>query len=77
MLGIASKCLMGLLVEKQHPCVDKESEGGFSPGYVLLSFQSRTPSRGQQKADCPACNKAMPTPDRLGKILTIKEVGLR
>ena len=42
-------------------CVGKESEGGFSPGYVLLSFQTLTPSSGQPKTDCPAWSKATST----------------
>ena len=46
----------------QHPCVGTENDGGFSPGYALLSFQSLTPSRSQPKADDPDWNKVTPTP---------------
>ena len=46
-LGIVSKCRVGLRVARQHLCVSTESGGGFSPGYVLLSFQILTPSRRQ------------------------------
>ena len=45
MLGIASNC--------HWACVGKKSEGGFSPVYVLLNFQTLTPSSGQPKSDCP------------------------
>ena len=47
MLGITSKCSVGLRVVRQHLCVSMESEGSFSPGYVLLSFQILTPSSRQ------------------------------
>ena len=38
--------------------VDKESEDGFSPGYILLSFQILTSSSGQPKADRSVWSKA-------------------
>ena len=40
--GIASKCHVGLRVARLDLCVSTESDGGFSPGYVLLSFQILT-----------------------------------
>ena len=49
MLGIVNKCHVGLLVSKQHPCVGNESEGNFSSGYVLMSFQTLKSSSGQPK----------------------------
>ena len=75
MLDIASKCHVDLLLTKQHPCVCKESEGGFSPRYILVSFQTQTPSSDKPKSDRPVWNKATPTPDRSEKILPIKEIG--
>ena len=77
--GLASivwtcECRVDLRVAKQHPCMGKESEGGFSPEYILVSFQTLTPSSGQPKADHPVWDKAMLTPDRLEKILPILEV---
>ena len=38
---------MGLRVVRLNLCVSTESDGGFSPGYVLLSFQILTPSSRQ------------------------------
>ena len=38
---------MGLRVARLSLCVSTESDGGFSPGYVLLSFQNLTPSSRQ------------------------------
>ena len=58
-------------------CVGKGSEGGFSPGYVLLSFQTLTPSCGQLEANYSVWNKAASTPDSPEEILSIKEVGWR
>ena len=57
--------------------MSKESKGGFSLGYVLLSFQTLIPSSGQFKADCLVWNKATPTLGWPEKILPIKEVGWR
>ena len=52
-----------------------ESEGGFSPGYVLLSFQILTPpSRQELRPDNPTWTQVTPTLCRPGKILPIKEV---
>ena len=36
-----------LRVARHYPCVGTESEGGFSPGYILLRFQNLTPSSRQ------------------------------
>ena len=73
MLGIASKWH----VARQDPCMDKESEGDFSSGFVLVCFQTLKPSSDQPKADHPAWNKVTLISDRPEKILTIKEVGWR
>ena len=51
--GIASKCHVGLRVARLSLCVSTESEGGFSPGYVLLSFQILTPSSRQLPLTTP------------------------
>ena len=61
MLGIASKCRVGLWVTKQHPWLDKESEGSSSSGYVLVNFQIQTHSRGQPKTDYPIWTQAKST----------------
>ena len=47
MVGIASKCRVGLRVARHHLWVGTESEGGFSQGYVLLNFQNLTSSSRQ------------------------------
>ena len=44
MVDISSKFRLGLRVARHYPCVDTESEGGFSQGFVLLSFQILKPS---------------------------------
>ena len=44
MVGIASKCRVDLRVARHHRYMGTEREDGFSPGYVLLSFQILTPS---------------------------------
>ena len=62
--------------QNKYPCVGKENEGGFLSGYVLISFQTLTPSCGQPKAVCTVWIKTTPTTDRPEKILTIKEVGM-
>ena len=61
MLDITSKCRVGLRVTTQHLCVSKENEGGFSPGYVLLSFQNLTPSSRQSRLTTLTWTKATPT----------------
>ena len=61
MLGIVSKCHVGLYVAKQHPCVGKDSGGGFSPRYFLVSFQTLTSSSSQPKAYLSVRNKTTPT----------------
>ena len=48
MLGITSNCRVVLRMVRQHLCMSIESEGGFSPGYILLSFQNLTPSSRQE-----------------------------
>ena len=45
--GIASKYRVGLSVARLSLCVSTDNDGGFSPGYVLLSFQILTPSSRQ------------------------------
>ena len=62
MVGIASKCCVGLRVARHHPCVGTESVDGFSPGYVLLSFQILTPSSHQEQLTTLNWTKATPTP---------------
>ena len=44
---------MGLRVARLGLCVSTESDGGFSPGYVLLSFQILTPSSRQLPLTTP------------------------
>ena len=43
-------------------CVITESDGGFSPGYVLLSFQLLTPSSRQCPTDYPVWTLVTPSP---------------
>ena len=62
MVGIASKCSVGLGVARHHTCEGTESGGGFSPGYVLLSFQNLTPSSSQIRLTTLKWTKVMPTP---------------
>ena len=61
MVSIASKCRVGLRVAKHHPCVGTECGGGFSSGYVLLSFQNLTPSSCQNRLTTLNWTKATPT----------------
>ena len=53
MQSIASKCRVGLRVARLSLCVSTENDGGFSPGYVLLSFQILTPSSRQPLLTTP------------------------
>ena len=61
MVGIASKFRMGLHVARHHTCEGTESGGGFSSGYVLISFQTLTSSR-RQLSDWLNWTKETPTP---------------
>ena len=62
MMGIANKCGVGLRMARHHPSVGTESEGGFSSGYVLLSFQILTPSSCQEQLTTLNWTKVTPTP---------------
>ena len=62
MMGISSKCRVGLCVAKHHSCVGTENEGGFSPRYVLLSFQNLTYSSRQLQLTTLNLIKATSTP---------------
>ena len=55
MLSITSKFSVGKRV--QHPCEGKENGGGFSPEYVLLSFQNLTPPSCKLSDRLPELNK--------------------
>ena len=60
-VGYCQQVQLGLCVAKQHPCVGSENGYGFSPEYVLHSFQILTPSGCHPKADLLVWDKAMPT----------------
>ena len=72
MLNIASKCCVGLSVTKQHLCLGKENGGGFSAGYVLLSFQYLTLPSSQPKADCSVRKQDHTYSGQIGEKSSIK-----
>ena len=73
MLGITSKCRVGLCVVRQHPCMSTESEDGSHQDKSSWVFSPNTDLAGGADHQ-PHQTQAKPTPDKTEIILLLKEV---